>query len=31
MNYYDEIKNKIIANEIYSNVKDYSLENYIYL
>lgn len=26
MNYYDEIKNKIINNEIYSKVKDYSKE-----
>ena len=26
MNYYDEIKNKIIDNEIYSKVKDYSKE-----
>ena len=24
MNYYNEIKNKIIDNEVYSNVKDYS-------
>ena len=28
MNYYDEIKNKIIDNEIYSKVKDYSKERY---
>lgn len=28
MNYYNEIKNKIIDNEIYSNVKDYSKERY---
>ena len=28
MNYYDEIKNKIIDNEIYSKVKDYSKEKY---
>ena len=26
MNYYEEIKNKIINNEIYSKVKDYSKE-----
>ena len=26
MNYYDEIKNKIINNEIYNKVKDYSKE-----
>lgn len=26
MNYYKEIKNKLIDNEIYSNVKDYSKE-----
>ena len=26
MNYYNEIKNKIIDNEIYSKVKDYSKE-----
>ena len=26
MNYYDEIKNKIIDNEIYAKVKDYSKE-----
>ena len=26
MNYYEEIKNKIIDNEIYSKVKDYSKE-----
>lgn len=26
MNYYDEIKNKLIDNEIYSKVKDYSKE-----
>ena len=26
MNYYNEIKNKIINNEIYSKVKDYSKE-----
>ena len=26
MNYYDEIKNKIIDNEIYEKVKDYSKE-----
>ena len=26
MNYYDEIKNKLIDNEIYENVKDYSKE-----
>ena len=28
MNYYDEIKNKLIDNEIYSRVKDYSKERY---
>lgn len=28
MNYYDEIKNKLIDNEIYSKVKDYSKERY---
>ena len=28
MNYYNEIKNKIIANEIYSKVKDYSKERH---
>ena len=28
MNYYDEIKNKIIDNEIYSKVKDYSKEKH---
>ena len=27
MNYYNEIKNKIMANEIYSKVKDYSKES----
>ena len=26
MNYYNEIKNKLIDNEIYSKVKDYSKE-----
>ena len=26
MNYYNEIKNKIIDNEIYCKVKDYSKE-----
>lgn len=26
MNYYDEIKNKLIDNEIYSKAKDYSKE-----
>ena len=26
MNYYSEIKNKLIDNEIYSKVKDYSKE-----
>ena len=26
MNYYEEIKNKIINNEIYCKVKDYSKE-----
>lgn len=28
MNYYKEIKNKIIENEIYSRVKDYSMERH---
>lgn len=28
MNYYNEIKNKLIDNEIYSKVKDYSKERY---
>ena len=28
MNYYNEIKNKLIDNEIYSNVKDYSKERH---
>ena len=28
MNYYNEIKNKIIDNEIYEKVKDYSKERY---
>ena len=28
MNYYDEIKNKIIDNEVYSRVKDYSKERH---
>ena len=28
MNYYDEIKNKIINNEVYGRVKDYSKERY---
>ena len=28
MNYYDEIKNKLIDNEIYSKVKDYSKERH---
>ena len=28
MNYYNEIKNKIIDNEIYSRVKDYSKEKH---
>ena len=26
MNYYDEIKNKLIDNEVYEKVKDYSKE-----
>ena len=26
MNYYNEIKNKLIENEVYSKVKDYSKE-----
>ena len=26
MNYYDEIKEKLLKNEIYGNVKDYSKE-----
>lgn len=25
MNYYDDIKNKLIDNEVYSRVKDYSI------
>ena len=29
MNYYNEIKNKIIDNEIYEKVKDYSKERHI--
>ena len=28
MNYYNEIKNKIIDNEVYSRVKDYSKERH---
>lgn len=28
VNYYNEIKNKIIDNEIYSRVKDYSKERH---
>ena len=28
MNYYNEIKNKIIDDEVYSKVKDYSKERY---
>ena len=28
MNYYNEIKNKLIDNEIYSKVKDYSKERH---
>ena len=28
MNYYDEIKNKIIDNEVYGKVKDYSKERH---
>ena len=28
MNYYNEIKNKLIDNEIYSKVKDYSKEKH---
>ena len=28
MNYYKEIKNKLIDNEIYAKVKDYSKERY---
>ena len=28
MNYYKEMKNKLIDNEIYSKVKDYSKERY---
>jgi hypothetical protein len=27
MNYYNKIKNKLIEDEIYSRVKDYSKEN----
>ena len=30
MNYYDEIKHKLIENEIYSRVKDYSKEKYTF-
>ena len=29
MNYYNEIKNKLIDNEIYNKVKDYSKEKYV--
>ncbi len=28
MNYYNEIKNKIIDNEVYSKIKDYSKEKH---
>lgn len=28
MNYYKEIKNKLIDNEVYSKVKDYAKERY---
>ena len=28
MNYYNEIKNKLIDNEVYSRVKDYSKERH---
>lgn len=28
MNYYDEIKNKLINNEVYSKIKNYSKEKY---
>ncbi len=28
MNYYNEIKNKLVDNEIYSKVKDYSKERH---
>jgi hypothetical protein len=28
MNYYDEIKNKLIDNEAYTRVKDYSKERH---
>ena len=28
MNYYNEIKNKLIDNEVYSKIKDYSKERY---
>ena len=28
MNYYNEIKNKIIDNEMYLSIKDYSKEKY---
>ncbi len=31
MNYYNEIKNKIIDNEVYSKVKDYSKERYNFI
>ena len=27
MNYYNEIKDKLIDNEVYSKIKDYSKEN----
>ena len=30
MNYYDEIKNKIIDNEVYAKIKDYSSDNLVY-
>ena len=28
MNYYDDIKNKLIDNEVYAKVKDYSKERH---
>ena len=31
MNYYNEIKNKLIDNEVYSRVKDYSKEQSYYI
>ena len=31
MNYYDEIKNRIIDNEVYGKVKDYSKERHTFV